>query len=209
MLFRSRGDKAYRSGKFPEAESLYTRRLNRKDHPSVRLNRATARALSPKPDGRVSALQELEGLSGRADAIGPWSSYNLGTLLGEDNELDRGLAALRKTLEKNPADDDARWNYEVLRQRQEQQQQQQQQQNSPRPQPPEPQPKGSPPPQPQPSQGQPQPDVAPPPQAPRPIQGMSKEQAEQILDALQEMQRMEQQRQRKVRVLQEKRGRDW
>jgi hypothetical protein len=38
---------------------------------------------------------------------------------------------------------------------------------------------------------------------------MTRAQAEQILDALQEMQRMEQQRQRRVRVLQERRGRDW
>ncbi len=204
----ARGDRAYRSGRFAEADSLYTRRLSRKEHPSVRLNRATSRALAPKPEGRARGLEELDGLAGRTDAVGPWAGYNLGTLLGEDGELERGLATLRRALERNPADEDARWNYEVLRQRQERQRQQEPP-PSPRPQQPQPQPQGSPPPTPPPSQGTPQPDVAPPSPAPRPIQGMSREQAEQILDALQEMQRMEQQRQRRVRVLQEKRGRDW
>jgi hypothetical protein len=38
---------------------------------------------------------------------------------------------------------------------------------------------------------------------------MSRSQAEQILNALEEMARMDQQRQHRVRVQQEKRGKDW
>ena len=42
------------------------------------------------------------------------AGYNLGTLLGERGELERALAALRATLKRDPSDEDARWNYEVL-----------------------------------------------------------------------------------------------
>jgi hypothetical protein len=38
---------------------------------------------------------------------------------------------------------------------------------------------------------------------------MTRSQAEQILGALQDLQRAEEQRQRRVRVLRERRGRDW
>ena len=38
---------------------------------------------------------------------------------------------------------------------------------------------------------------------------MSRLQAEQLLNALEELARVDQQRQRKVRAAQEKRGRDW
>jgi Ca-activated chloride channel family protein len=203
----ARGDRAFRGGRFHEADSLYSRRLDQKDHPSVRLNRATARALTGA-EGRKAALTELEGLAGRDDVAGRESSYNLGTLLGEDQELDRALTTLRRALERHPEDEDARWNYEVLKQRK--QQQDERREPPQQPPPPDPKPEGSPPPSPPPpSPGAPQQQPAPHSSAPRPSTGMTRAQAEQILDALHEMQRMEQQRQRRVRVLQERRGRDW
>lgn len=203
----ARGNAAYKKGDYAAAESLYSRRLGDRDVPAVRLNRALARAHVGDPKLRTQAIGELDQLAQRDDPLAAEAAYDGGTLLGEANEYDRALASLRRALERDPADEDARWNYELLRRRQQERQQQ------PRPEPePEPTPQ---PQQPQPQQPQPQPGAAPQPQQqqqdpqPRPSRQMTPQQAEQILDALQELQRMEQQRQRKVRVLQERRGRDW
>ena len=124
---------------------------------------------------------------------------------------------LRRTLEKNPNDDDARWNYEFLKRQQDQQKKnpQQKQKNPQSRQPPQPQ--NSSPQQQQPNspgQNPPHPGQNPSgsPQKPQSGQGpqeMSREQADQLLGALQELARADQQRQRKVRVLRERRGKDW
>jgi tetratricopeptide (TPR) repeat protein len=210
----ARGDRAFRAGHYAAAESLYTLRLEDRRAPAeVRVNRATARALAGhRPEG----VHELEPLAQRHDHAGHEAGYNLGTLLGDAKQYDPALAALRRTLENNPSDQDARWNYEVILQRKDREQQQQQ--KKPEPQKPKPQPSPSQPGQspqqnPQPNAGQAPPSQSPQPsqqqQAQKPSQSMDRAQAEQILDALQELQRMDQQRQHKVRVLKERRGRDW
>ncbi len=209
----ARGDQAFRAGRYAAAESLYTLRLKDPHAPAgVRVNRATARALAGHgPEG----IHELETLSQSGDRTGHEAGYNLGTLLGDAKQYEPALGALRRTLERNPEDADARWNYEVLARRREQSQSQQPRKN-PQPQPSPSQtspsqPQQNPQPSPQSNPGQaPAPSPEPQPEgAPQPRQGMGRAQAEQILDALQEMQRMDQQRQHKVRVLKERRGRDW
>jgi tetratricopeptide (TPR) repeat protein len=203
----ARGDRAFKEGKFTEAESLYTIRLKGGGPSAVQLNRATARALKGDLKG---AVPELETLGRRDDEAGRGANYNLGTLLGGQREYDPALQSLRRALEQNPQDEDARWNYELLIQRRDQERRRKQ---PPQPQPnpkqggqkPEPRQQGS-------GSGTPPPQGTPeqrPPQAPQSGQKMTRQQAEQILNALEDLARMEQQRQRKVRVLKERRGRDW
>jgi Ca-activated chloride channel homolog len=207
----AKGDRAFRAGRFAAAESLYARRLKHGQTPALHLNHATARALRGEAD---AAEQDLRRLAARDDKIGVESSFNLGTLLGQRRQFDPALEALRRVLEKNPRDEDARWNYELLMRRKQDEERRRQ---NPRQ-------------QPQPSSGggggggqqpQPQPQQRSPGQQPAPQPGanpktesaagghMNRSEAERILDALQELSRAEQQRQRRVRVTRDKQGRDW
>jgi Ca-activated chloride channel homolog len=196
----ARGDRAFRAGEWAAAESLYARRAKRGGPDEVRVNLATVRAKAGDAD---LARRELSALAGRDTRAGRAAGYNLGTLLGERGELEPALAALRATLRRDPGDEDARWNYEVLLRRLAQRQ------DPKRPKPePQRQPAGgggTPPPQ----------SVAPQPPAPKappaagPRGAMDRAQAERLLDALAGLERSQRERQRKSRATDEQRERDW
>lgn len=208
----ARGDREFRAGRHAAAESLYSLRARGKAPKAVLVNRATAAALAGR---REEGVRELAGLTAPATPAGQTARYNLGTLRGEAGEFDAGLELLRRALEANPDDEDARWNYEVLLRRQKQQEEGGRRPDQPEPSQPRPSPS-----QPQPQPPQPAPG-APPPGAPQPAPqrpggepppapgSMTRAQAEQLLGALQDLQRAEQQRRRKVRVMSERRGKDW
>jgi len=205
----ARGDRALRKGHYAEAESLYARRIARDGPAAVKVNHATAGALAGRGARAESLLATLGEATGPA---GPTASYNLGTLEARGERLDEALRSLRRSLERAPDDADARFNYELALRRQ------RQRAGTPPPTPgpsnPRPQgqgndPKsGSPPPTPPPNAQQapqPQPQISPSP-GPR---GMDRRTAEQLLGSLNELERLEQQRLRKVRVVRERRGKDW
>ena len=208
----ARGDRAFRAGRWAEAESLYARRAGRHPRAEVVVNHATARALKGE---REEGAQELARLADRDGAAGNAARYNLGTVLGQDGEIDRGIETLRRALERSPGDQDARWNYEVLLRRK--------QHPKPKPSESDPKPKPSPSdPTPQGGAPQPAPGTIPPPNAPpqagtspagtpppRGSGGMTRAQADQLLGALKEAERSERQRQQRMRVMREKRGKDW
>jgi Ca-activated chloride channel family protein len=208
----ARGDREFRAGRYAAADSLYTLRLRRGGAAALRVNRATARALRGETD---SAIQELAGLAGKDDRSGREAGYNLGTLLGEKRDYPGALRSLRRVLERNPDDRDARWNYEIVaRSQDEEKRRSSQHQQPPRPQPSGgggggDQDRGG-------EQPKPAPGTAPatatsPPPPPHPGEGtrMSRTQADQLLSALQELARVEQQRRRPVQAVQEKQGKDW
>lgn len=212
----ARGDAAFKRKDWSRAESLYVRRARLPRPPAGLLaNLATARAHLQRAD---SVEQQLSRLASRPDAAGRMAGYNLGTLMGGRGEYDQALAELRRTLERDPADADARWNYEWLaRQKKQAEQKPEPQGGGPKPEPEPPQPQ----PQPQPGQGTPQPNQpqggpsdtqAPPaqvPDAPGMQQPMSRQQAEQLLGSLGDLERIERQERRRNKALREKRGKDW
>jgi Ca-activated chloride channel family protein len=204
----AKGDQAFRGRRWAEAESLYTIRMSSGAKPELALNRATARARAGRRDEGEAGLEPLTPVAGR---IGQTASYNLGTLRAERGDADRALASLRKAIERDPTDEDARFNYEwVLAHRKPPPKTSGGQ--KPQPNPSQPQ-SGGQTPQPQPSrpssgQQPPQPQTGPSPRA-EPQQGMTKEQADRILGSLEQLERLEQQRVRQVRVMREKRGKDW
>ena len=206
----ARGDRAFARGRFAAAESLYAQRLRHGGPDAVRVNRATASGLAGRSADAERELERFVAATGRA---GDAARYNVGTLKAERRDDEAALAALRKALEANPGDADARWNYEVVARRIDERRRQN---DSPQPKPNS----GGGGQQPQPSQPQPQPQApqqAPspsPPGPPSPAQqtpggGMTREQADRLLNALQEMARAEQQKKQPVRAVNEKRGRDW
>src|SRR5262245_32488736 len=203
----ARGDDAFRQGRWAAAESLYTRRLQRGPSPEVRVNLATARARAGKGELAKAALQEAVSSPG---APGQTAAYNLGTLHAENRDYDQALAELRRALERNPKDEDARMNYEwVLREKERQRRQQQQNPPQPQPRPQQPQPQGGGNQNPQTGNPPPTPSPQTPPPPPEMGRGLDRRQAEQLLGSLQELERLEQQRMRKVRVMRERRGKDW
>jgi Ca-activated chloride channel family protein len=203
----AKGDDAFRGARWTAAESLYARRLARDQTPDVRVNLATVRARAGKAELAKPMLRDATSTPGKA---GQTASYNLGTREAEGREYEAALRDLRAAIERNPRDQDARHNYEwVLREMQR---------------PPRPQSQSNPPPSrsrrsraaglqqqqgnngpPPPQPSQPQPTPAPPEMG----HGLDRQQAEQLLGSLQELERLEQQRMRKVRVMRERRGRDW
>ena len=208
----ARGDRAFREQRYAEAESLYARRAARSAPPALHVNLATARALAGRGASSESLLTSLIGAGG---AVGHTAAYNAGTLEAKRGDFDDALKNLRRSLEIDADDTDARYNYELALRRKEQQRR-----------------SGSPPPRPGPSQPKPQsagqqptpgtPQQNPPQQAPQSPQGnppearqspapdgMDRRTAEQLLGSLAELERLEQQRLRKVRVVRERRGRDW
>ena len=216
----ARGDAALRAGHPAVAESLYTLRLLKRAPDDVRVNRATARALrgpgAPGATPEPGPEDELRRLSSGASRASRAAGYNLGTLLGERREYDPALGALRQVLERDPSDEDARWNYEFLmrRKRDEANAARSPQHSQPQPRPggagggsapQKPGPAGANAPQPQP--GAPQP--GPPAPSMQRSGRLDREQADRLLGALQDLERIEQQPRRQVRVMRERHGRDW
>lgn len=211
----AKGDAAFQKQRWAQAESLYALRAKgRAVPPSVRVNLATARARQSKADTSLTELSHLTSDPGRA---GRAAGYNLGTLYGEAKEYERGLTELRRSLERDPTDADARWNYELLKRLQREQQQKKDPKQAPqKPEPSPEQPAGggqgqgqqpqqqSPqaPPQPSPSDTKPE-------MKPGQAQGMSKEQADRLLGSLRELERSERQRMRRGAAQRERTGRDW
>jgi Ca-activated chloride channel family protein len=203
----ARGDAAFRRREWTAAESLYARRARRGITPEILVNLATARARAGHADSGEEALRRAEDGAGRP---GQTAAYNLGTLLAGKRSWDAALADLRRAMERDPGDEDARFNYELaLRRRDEQRSRSRP--PEPRPQPSAPDkgergPAPNPNPQPGPSAPGPQTPQPPPPEIGK---GLNRQQAEQLLGSLSELERLEQQRLRQVRVMRERRGRDW
>ena len=197
----ARGDRAFRLGEWAVAESLYARRSRHGGPEEVRVNLASTRAKAGQAD---LAERELAALAARDTRAGRAAGYNLGTLLGERGELERALAALRAALKRDPGDEDARWNYEVILRRL----QQPEEPKHPRPDP-QRQPAGGGGGTPRSQNVAPNPAPSPQPAAAGPGGAMNRAQADRLLDALAGLERSQRERQRKVRATDEKRGRDW
>ena len=213
----ARGDAAFRKGNYVRAESLYARRARLPSPPSALLaNLAAARAQHAPID---SVENQLMRLASRPDRAGVMSGYNLGTLLGRRGDVDQALAELRRTIERDPSDPDARWNYEWLRrQKDEASKSQSPKPNDSKPddkQQPKPQDskagQGSqaPPDQPPPSGSQSQSPQAQAPPAPGTQQPMTRKQAEELLGSLGDLERLERKNGRQSHSPQQKRGKDW
>jgi tetratricopeptide (TPR) repeat protein len=130
---QDKGRKAYESGKYDEACAYYEHVLNN------RKNDAAAQfglgATAYKQQDMELATRSLNAVKNSDDpSLAAKALYNLGNMFRDQQKMAESLAMYRKAIELDPMDEDAKINYELLKQVIEQQQteeqEQQQDQNS-------------------------------------------------------------------------------
>jgi tetratricopeptide (TPR) repeat protein len=130
---QDKGRKAYESGKYDEARAYYEHVLNN------RKNDAAAQfglgATAYKQQDMELATRSLNAVKNSDDpSLAAKALYNLGNMFRDQQKMAESLAMYRKAIELDPMDEDAKINYELLKQVIEQQQteeqEQQQDQNS-------------------------------------------------------------------------------
>lgn len=129
------GKKALEEKRLDEAVARFAREaaLAPKD-PAGSYNLGTALALAGRTDEALAALKKAKGAS-RGDVAAD-ASHNAGTVLLSGKQWEAAAAAFRDALRARPGDADAAFNYELALRRLEQQKQQQRQQQGGGPPPP-------------------------------------------------------------------------
>ncbi len=199
------GNRLYEQGKYEEAEKAYFDALaNSPGRPEITYNLGNALIRRQKYDQALQALREAEskGEGGlRADS---W--YNIGNALFEMNRFKDAAGAYIQALRLVPGDREAKHNLELALKRQKEQEQQgsagghsqqQEQQQQQQPAGGQQEQQGPRPGDPQSTQGD-----------PRDVQ-FTREQALQILDALQNQELLEQRKMLERRLKRKAGGRDW
>ena len=130
---QDKGRKAYESGKYDEARSYYEHVLNnRKNDDAAQFGLG---ATAYKQQDMEIATRSLNAVKNSDDpSLAAKALYNLGNMFRDQQKMAESLAMYRKAIELDPMDEDAKINYELLKQvieqQQAEQQEQQQDQNS-------------------------------------------------------------------------------
>jgi Ca-activated chloride channel family protein len=199
--------KAYESGDLENAARSFSEaRASRPADPRTRFNEATTLLQRPG-DGARAATETLLALARDPKAgLAFESHYNLGTAALARNDAPSAVSALRDALRIRPDDARARRNLEIaLRELEKQKQQKKERDEGGQ----DDQPKDQPQPQPSPSPRNPEEQKRQEEQRFREKAGMPKQQAMQLLTALEEKEKAEQKRRLEAERRKRKAGRDW
>ena len=124
-----RANDAFENGNYQQAVELYQQAIDEDpENAKLYFNLASALHKVGKTEEAIQVYDRFEDLSESAEEQS-YASYNQGTMLTEQNKYDEAVEYFREALKKNPNDPDARHNYELALQKQQQQEQQQQQQD--------------------------------------------------------------------------------
>lgn len=118
---------AYRQGNYGEAISLYKKAIDADpDNAKLYFNLASALA---KEGNAEEAIQMFERFKTMTDDIErqAMADYNIGNILSNAEEWGKAVDSYKKALRHMSADEDAKHNYELAKQKKQQQEQQQQQ----------------------------------------------------------------------------------
>lgn len=123
-----KANEAFRSGDYETAVNLYKSAISQNpDDPRLYYNLGNALSRLGMADEAKEAYEQFKNLSD--DPVQQsFADYNAGTMLSESEQYEEAMEYLRNSLMKNPDDDDARYNYEMAMRKLHQQQQEQQQQ---------------------------------------------------------------------------------
>ena len=211
-----KANEAFKNGDYELAVQLYRQAIDQNpDNSRLYFNLGNALAEAGNTEEAMEVYEQFKSMTEVNDQQA-LADYNKGKLLSEQENFDEAISHFREALRKNPDDEDARFNYELaqrMKQQQEKQQQEQQQdsqsdqddsdgeeeeqendQNQ----------QQNPNQQPQ-NQDQPQDQE----QRPEPS-NMSEEEAENILDALEQLEReLLENREKEANVRRQQNDKDW
>lgn len=124
-----KANEAYRQGDYARAAELYQNALESDpENPRLHFNLGNTLAKLGRTEEAVQAYERFKSLTDdpRQHAL---AEYNIGKLYSDSEELDKAADHFKNALHHNPDDPDTRHNYELALRRQQQQEQQNQQQD--------------------------------------------------------------------------------
>lgn len=128
-----KGNDAYEKGDYAGAEQAYLEALRQNpDDARIYFNLGNALAKQGKFDEAISAYERFKDMSPDPQDKA-MADFNIGNIYGNQEKWDRAKEQFRNALRQNPYDEDAKYNYELsnrIQQEQEQNPQQNQQQDS-------------------------------------------------------------------------------
>ena len=121
---QDKGKTAYENGKFDEARAYYEHVLkNRKKDDAAHFGLG---ATAYQQQDMETAARSLNNVMHSEDkSLASKAMYNLGNMFRDQQKMEESLGLYRKAIELDPTDEDAKVNYELLKQVLRQQQQQQ------------------------------------------------------------------------------------
>ena len=121
---QDKGKTAYEDGKFDEARAYYEHVLkNRKKDDAAHFGLG---ATAYQQQDMETAAHSLNNVMHSEDkSLASKAMYNLGNMFRDQQKMEESLGLYRKAIELDPTDEDAKVNYELLKQVLRQQQQQQ------------------------------------------------------------------------------------
>ena len=127
VLFgQDKGKKAYEEGQYDEARVYYEHVLkNRKKDNRAQFGLGVTAYQQKDMETAARALNNA--MNSDDKSLASKAMYNLGNMFRDQQKMEESLALYRKAIELDPTDEDAKVNYELLKQVLQQQEQQQQQ----------------------------------------------------------------------------------
>ena len=127
VLFgQDKGKKAYEEGHYDEARVYYEHILkNRKKDDGAQFGLGVTAYQQKDMETAARALNNA--MNSDDKSLASKAMYNLGNMFRDQQRMEESLALYRKAIELDPTDEDAKVNYELLKQVLQQQEQQQQQ----------------------------------------------------------------------------------
>ena len=127
---QDKGSKAYESGKYEEARAYYEHILNnRKNDASAQFGLGVTAYKQQEMEIATRSLNAVKNSDN--PSLAAKALYNLGNMFRDQQKMAESLAMYRKAIELDPMDEDAKINYELLKQviKQQQNKEQKQQQD--------------------------------------------------------------------------------
>jgi len=126
VLFgQDKGKKAYEEGHYDEARVYYEHVLNNRKKDNGAQFGLGVTAYQQK-DMETAARALNNAMNSDDKSLASKAMYNLGNMFRDQQKMEESLALYRKAIELDPADEDAKVNYELLKQVLQQQEQHQQ-----------------------------------------------------------------------------------
>lgn len=124
-----KANEAYRNGDYEQAVELFNSAIEQNpDDARLHFNLGNSLAELGRVEEAMEAFNRYKSLSDqpRYEALG---DYNQGKLLTDQEQYEEALTHFREALKKNPDDPDAKYNYELAMKKQQEQEQNQEQQS--------------------------------------------------------------------------------